>query len=128
MPLSEDEQRILHEIERSFYEHDPDFAKGVSETTLYRTSGRNSKWAVAGFVAGFALLLLSFASSALLALLAFVVMVSCALVLERNVRRMGKHGWSDLTQSVRDKGFPNVLGDTRKRLGKRFKRDDTAER
>ena len=128
MPLSEDEQRILHEIERSFYEHDPDFAKGVSETTLYRTSGRNSKWAVAGFVAGFALLVLSFASSALLALLAFVMMVSCALVLERNVRRMGKSGWSELTQSVRDKGFPNVLGDTRRRLGKRFKRDDTAER
>ena len=124
MPLSEDEQRILHEIERSFYEHDPDFAKGVSQTTLSPRAGRNTKWAVIGFLGGFVLLLASFATSRLLALLAFGVMVSCALMLERNLRRLGKSGWSDITQSVRDRGFPNVLGDTRKRLGKRFKRDE----
>ena len=29
MPLSEDEQRILDEIERSFYKHDPAFARNV---------------------------------------------------------------------------------------------------
>ena len=124
MPLSEDEQRILHEIERSFYEHDPDFAKGVSQTTLSPSAGRNTKWAVLGFVGGFVLLVLSFAASRLLALAAFLLMVSCALMLERNLRRLGKSGWSDLTQSVRDRGFPTVLGDTRKRLGKRFKRDE----
>lgn len=124
MPLSEDEQRILHEIERSFYEHDPDFAKGVSRTTLSAGAGRNTKWAVALFIGGFVLLLASFATSRLLALLAFVLMVGCALVLERSLRRLGKSGWSDITQSVRARGFPTVLGDTRKRLGKRFRRDE----
>ena len=34
MPLSEDEQRILHEIERRFYEHDPEYAKSIESTTL----------------------------------------------------------------------------------------------
>ena len=41
VPLSEDEQRILHEIERRFYESDPAFASQVSQTTLYRHAGRN---------------------------------------------------------------------------------------
>ena len=36
MPLSEDEQRILHQIEQQFYESDPAFAQQVSQTTLYR--------------------------------------------------------------------------------------------
>ncbi len=124
MPLSEDEQRILHEIERSFYEHDPAFAKGVSETTLYRQAGRNAKWAFLGLVAGFVLLIVSFASNRFLGFAAFLLMLSCALVLERNFRKMGKAGWAELTQTVRERGFPNVLGDTRNRLGKRFKRDD----
>ena len=124
MPLSEDEQRILHEIERSFYEHDPAFAKGVSETTLYRHAGRNCKWAGLGFVAGLVLLVASFASNRVLGFVAFLLMLGATLVFERNFRKMGKAGWQELTQTVREKGFPNVLGDTRKRLGQRFKRDD----
>jgi hypothetical protein len=124
VPLSEDEQRILHEIERSFYEPDPAFAKGVSETTLYRHAGRNAKWAALGLVAGFLLLIFSFASNRLIGFFAFLLMLGCALSLERNFRKMGKAGWAELTQTVRDRGFPNVLGDTRNRLGKRFKRDD----
>lgn len=125
MPLSEDEQRILHEIERSFYEHDPAFAKGVSETTLYRHAGRNCKWAALGFLGGLVLLVVSFASNRLLGFVAFLLMLGCALALERNFRKMGKAGWAELTQTVRDRGFPNVLGDTRKKLGNRFKRDDS---
>lgn len=126
MPLSEDEQRILHEIERSFYEHDPAFAKGVSETTLYRHAGRNAKWAFLGLIAGFVLLVLTFASNRLVGFFAFLLMLGCALSLERNFRKMGKAGWAELTQTLRERGFPNVVGDTRKRLGDRFKRDDTS--
>lgn len=53
-------------------------------------------------------------------------MLGCALSLERNFRKMGKAGWAELTQTMRERGFPNVVGDTRKRLGDRFKRDDTS--
>ena len=60
MPLSEDEQRILKEIEANLNETDPRLVQEVSETTLYRHSARAIKWAVFGFVAGLALLLFTF--------------------------------------------------------------------
>ncbi|HYX44684.1 MAG TPA: DUF3040 domain-containing protein, partial [Acidimicrobiales bacterium] len=63
MPLSEDEQRILHEIEQQFYESDPAFAREVGKTTLYRHAGRNLKWAALGFICGFVLLVGGFTAS-----------------------------------------------------------------
>ena len=123
MPLSEDEQRILHEIERSFYEHDPAFARGVSKHTLYRHAGRNCKWAALGFFAGLVVLLASFASNPFIGFFGFLLMLASALVFERNLRKMGRAGWHDVTKSVRDRGLPDVLTDTRKRLRERFRRD-----
>jgi hypothetical protein len=52
MPLSEDEQRILREIEANLSVTDPKLVQQVSDTTLYRHSSRMIKWAVLGFVAG----------------------------------------------------------------------------
>lgn len=125
MPLSEDEQRILHEIERSFYENDPAFARGVSQTTLFRHSGRNLKYAGLGFVAGTILLVVSFASSLVLGMIGFLAMLGSAFVFERNLRRMGKAGWEQMAQSVRDKGIGDMLGNTRSRLRDRFRRNDS---
>ena len=125
MPLSEDEQRILHEIERSFYEHDPAFAKGVRETSLYRHAGRNCKWAALGFVGGLVVLLVSFAANRFLGFFGFLFMLGSALVFESNLRKMGRAGWKDMTRTVRERGFPSVLGDTRQRLRERFKKDET---
>lgn len=122
MPLSEDEQRILHEIERSFYEHDPEFARGVKETTLYRHAGRNCKWSALGFAAGLVLLVGAFASNRIVGFLGFLLMLGSTLVFERNLRKMGRAGWQDVAKSVRERGFPDVLGDTRRRLRERFKR------
>jgi hypothetical protein len=125
VPLSEDEQRILHEIERSFYENDPDFARGVSQTTLYRHAGRNLKYAGLGFVAGMVLLVVSFASSLVLAMAGFLAMLGSAFLFERNLRRMGKAGWEQVTQTVRDRGIGERLGKTRNRLRDRFRRDES---
>lgn len=125
VPLSEDEQRILHEIERSFYEHDPAFARGVSQTTLYRHAGRNLKYAAAGFVVGMVVLLASFASSLILGMVGFLAMLGSAFVFERNLRKMGRAGWQQMTQSMRDKGIGDVMGTTRSRLRDRFRRDDS---
>ncbi len=123
MPLSEDEQRILHEIERSFYEHDPAFAREVSEKPLYRHAGRNCKWAAFGFLCGLVLLLASFASHPIVGFVGFLLMLGSALVFERNLRKMGRAGWQDVTRSVRDKSFPDVLQDARKRFRDHFKRE-----
>lgn len=124
MPLSEDEQRILHEIERSFYENDPDFARGVRESpTVYRHAGRNMKWAALGFVAGLVVLVV-FLSSLVLALIGFAAMLGSALIFERNLRKLGRAGLAQISESVRSRGFPDVFGDTRRRLRDRFKRSD----
>ena len=66
MPLSEDEQRILHQIEQQFYESDPDFATS-QQTWLYRHAFRNIKWAALGLVAGLVFLLLTLSVHLLLA-------------------------------------------------------------
>ncbi|HEX2039490.1 MAG TPA: DUF3040 domain-containing protein [Acidimicrobiales bacterium] len=124
MPLSEDEQRILHEIERSFYENDPAFAKGVSQTTLYRHAGRNLKFSALGFVTGLVVLLVSFASSLVLGMAGFLAMLGSAFVFERNLRKMGRAGWEQWTKSVRDRNIGDMLGNTRSRLRDRFRRDD----
>jgi hypothetical protein len=123
VPLSEDEQRILHEIERSFYENDPAFARGVSETTLYRHAGRNLKYAGLGFVAGMVLLVVSFASSLLLGMVGFLAMLGSAFVFERNLRKMGRAGWQEMTRSVRANGVRTFMGNTGRKVRQRFRRE-----
>ncbi|MDP1807263.1 MAG: DUF3040 domain-containing protein [Acidimicrobiales bacterium] len=124
MPLSEDEQRILHEIEQQFYESDPAFARGVGKTTLYRHAGRNLKWAALGFLCGFVLLVGSFATSLFLGFVGFAIMLACAFIFERNLRKMGKAGWKQVTGSFKTTQVKEQFGDVGKRLKKRFKREE----
>ena len=124
MPLSEDEQRILHEIEQQFYESDPAFAREVGSTTLYRHAGRNLKWAALGFLCGFVLLVVAFTSSVFLGLAGFLVMLACALVFERNLRKMGRAGWRQITESMRAGHLRDYFGDAGKRLRRRFRHDE----
>lgn len=124
MPLSEDEQRILHEIERQFYEQDPDFARNVSSTSIYTHAGRNLKWAALGFIAGLVFMLASFASSVWVGAVGFAIMLACALVFERNLRRMGRAGWHSMTRAMGGGGLRNYLGDAGRRMRDRFKREE----
>jgi hypothetical protein len=128
VPLSEDEQRILHEIEQQFYESDPAFAREVGKTSLYRHAGRNLKWAALGFVLGFGLLIASFAYSLVLGFAGFLVMLGCAFVFERNLRKMGKAGWREMTGKGRAANkatnVRNTLGDAGKRLRKKFRKEE----
>ena len=125
MPLSEDEQRILHEIERRFYEHDPEYAKTIESTTLYRSLGRNCKWAALGFLAGLIILMVSFASNEVLGVFGFVVMLASAIILIHNLRLMGRHGMRQLAESVRARHVNESVDDALRRLRRRFGRDDT---
>jgi hypothetical protein len=124
MPLSEDEQRILKEIEANLTETDPRLVQEVSETTLYRHSARAIKWAVFGFVAGLALLLFTFTRVLLLGVVGFLVMLGCLLVIERNVRKLGKAGLENLTSSMRTGTLKNVFGNAGRRWRERWRRDD----
>ena len=124
MPLSPEEQKILQEIEKSFYEHDPQFSKKVSESTIYRVAGRNLKWLALGFILAFAFTIWSFTQSLFLGVLGFLVMLACAFFFERNLRKMGRAGWQQMTEQMRSHNVNDVLGDTRRRLRERFKRED----
>ena len=121
MPLSEDEQRILHEIEQQFYESDPAFARGVGKTTLYRHAGRNLKWAGAGFVAGLVILILGFTQSVILGFLGFLVMVGCAFWFYVNLAKMGRAGLQSVSQKTGN--ITEIMGRRSQKLKDRFRRD-----
>jgi hypothetical protein len=119
MPLSEDEQRILQDIERSFYETDPKFAETVSRTTLYRHAGRNCKWAVVLFVISLVVLVTSFVDFPLIAFLGFMGMVAAAAVFVKNVRRIGNAGFKEVTEQIAAKD----AGGSRGRFFDRFRKE-----
>ena len=104
MPLSEDEQRILSEIEDKLYESDPSLAKEVASTTVYTAPLRSVRWAAAGFVAGVVMMIVTLSTSYLLAFVGFLIMLAAALVLERGARSLGKVGIDQITQQLRGSG------------------------
>ena len=125
MPLSEDEQRILREIEQQFYDTDPDFARGVGTTSLYRHGFRRMKLAVLLFVAGLAVLAwMLVLGNALAAFgLGAVPMFGAALVFEANLRKLGKAGLEQVTNSARAAGIRDAFGNAQRRARGRFRRD-----
>ena len=124
MPLSEDEQRILHQIEQQFYESDPAFAREVAKTTVYSHAGRNLKWAALGFFCGFVLLVASFAYSLILGFAGFLIMLGCAFVFERNLRKLGRAGWKQMAGSAKAANLKESWGEAGKRFRKRFRKEE----
>jgi hypothetical protein len=126
MPLSEDEQRILREIEQQFYATDPEFAREVGETTLYRHGLRRLKLAAVLFVLGLVVLVtMLVAGNALLAFgLGAVPMFGAALLFEANLRAMGRAGLQQVTSSLKANAFKDALGNARSRARERFRRDE----
>lgn len=123
VPLSEDEQRILDEIESHLYESDPRLAREVAETTVYRHAFRNIKWATLGFVAGIILMVWLLSTSYLLAFCGFLLMLLSLLVLEHNTRRLGRVGLEQMSQTMRGGGLRSVVGGASARMRERFGRD-----
>ena len=127
MPLSEDEERILQEIAQRFYEDDPTFAREVSETTLYRHTVRRMKWSLVGLVAGAVFLVATLSTSYLVSFAGFLVMLGCALVFERNLRKLGKAGIDHLSKAVRANGLRDALGGAGQRMRDRLNRRQDEE-
>jgi hypothetical protein len=116
VPLSEEEQRILHEMEQKLYEHDRGFVDRVRSPRAF--AHRSLRGSVAVFVAGFAVVILSFRSSLLLATFGFLVMLLAALLFERSARQ------TVVTKSDESPGAPakgRLLSDELSIIGKRFR-------
>ncbi len=124
MPLSEDEKRILKEIEQQLKEQDPHLAREVSSYTVLRHTFRNLRWAAVGLVVGAVFIWLSLSRSVVAAFVGFLVMFGSAMYLERNMRRLGRAGVSQLAQrNPNRRSLRQVLDDSRRRMGDREDRD-----
>lgn len=124
MPLSEEEQKILREIEAQLNATDPDLVEQVSRTTLYRHAARHIRWAAVGFVIGLVVLVLTFAQSLPAALVAFGAMLACLLVIEHNLRKLGRHGMQTLTGGFRGEGgLRGYMAERGRVWRERFRRD-----
>ena len=113
VPLSEDAQRILQQIEQQFYVDDPELAGEIGTHTLYVHCRRQLRWASAGFIAGVVILsgALFFAASFLIAFGGFVLMLAMALLAERALRKMGRAGIDQLTSRFREGPLGGYLAD-----------------
>lgn len=100
MPLSDDEQRILREIEENL-KTDERFAQSVSSPGLYRHSVRIVRRASAALVLSLVGLVLALRVHFLLAFAVFVAMLALLLVIEGQVRMMGRAGMQDIAQNLR---------------------------
>lgn len=128
MPLSEHEQRILAELEESLVRQDPQFAERVRSKNVYRHAGRQCKWAALGFIAGLAVLVAFYSQSVVVGLVGVALMFGSAVVFERNLRRLGKASWHDITrprhQGEAPVGIEHAVQGTRDWIRSRlFRRD-----
>ena len=100
MPLSEDEQRILRQLEQQL-ETDKDFAQNVSQAGLYRHAVKTVRWATLGVVASLGFTIATLQIHFALAFLGFVGMLACAVVIEGKLRAMSKAGYKDVVEVLR---------------------------
>ncbi|MCB0972748.1 MAG: DUF3040 domain-containing protein [Acidimicrobiales bacterium] len=129
MPLSEDEQRILQQIESQFYESDPELAGEIGNHSIYTACLRWMRWAGALFLFGLAVLVvaLATATSFLVSFAGFVVMLGASLWFERSLRKMGRAGMAQLSESIGAGGLRDYFGETGERMRSRLRREDEAD-
>ena len=118
MPLSEDEQRILQEIEQQFYARDPILADEISSHSIYAGCIRRMKWAGLWFTVGVVILVVALitATTFLVAFGGFVLMLVAALWFERSLRKLGEVGKEQLARSLRAGGLRDYFEASGERL------------
>ncbi len=108
MPLSENEQNILAEIERHLEETDPGLARHVGKRSVYRHAVGSLKWSILGFVVGLGLMVATLRVHYLVAFAGFLVMLVSALGFERNLRMMGRAGIAQVSSAFRAANPPTA--------------------
>lgn len=88
MPLDDKEQEILAQIERQFYEEDPELARAVKR--IERPSRIGVRLSLLGVIAGLAIVI-AYVSITWVAVLGFALLVASATAL---VNAMRARGWS----------------------------------
>jgi hypothetical protein len=86
MPLDDKEQKILEEIERRFYEEDPELARAVKK--IERPSRIGVRLSVLGVIAGLAIII-AYVSITWVAAIGFALLVASATALVNALRLRG---------------------------------------
>ncbi|MGD0742708.1 MAG: DUF3040 domain-containing protein [Acidimicrobiales bacterium] len=118
MPLSEDEQRILHEMEEKLFAHDRGFASRTRPKAPRTLANRSMRWSAVVFVIGFAVLLVAFRSSTLIATFGFLLMLAAALLFERSARQA--FGGGDAAPA-RSRARPRPISEELSMIGRRLR-------
>lgn len=87
MPLSDEEARLLHQLEQSLAADDPDFASTLRGSKLLAKSKRVATLSIVGFLAGIGLLFAGLQNRPWLGILGFVVMVGAVYIFVTAGRR-----------------------------------------
>ncbi len=124
MPLSEDEQRILTQIEQQLYEEDPGLAHEVSSTTVFSHGFKHLRLAALGVVAGLGILLGTLSTSYWLAFGGFLIMLASAYYGEQNLRRVGRAGLQQVTGNARGSSGKGFFGDASQKMRDRLNEGD----
>ena len=124
MPLSEDEQRILTQIEQQLYQDDPGLAHEVSSTTVFSHGFKHIRLAALGFVIGLAVLLGTLSISYWLSFVGFLIMLMSAWYGEKNLRRVGRAGLQQVTGNARGSSGRGFFGDAGQRMRDRLNDPD----
>lgn len=102
MPLSDNEQRLLEQMERALYAEDPKFASTMRGPARRPGSGRRLLIGISGVVVGLVLLVVSLAQSQVaLGVVGFVSMLSGTAYAVSGHRRGGPTGVVQGNGSVR---------------------------
>ncbi|MEJ7690938.1 MAG: DUF3040 domain-containing protein [Nocardioidaceae bacterium] len=130
MPLSEEEQRLLEQMEEALAAEDPQFVSALRGASSRRHHKRIVIASVVGFLAGVAVLMTgAVVANTVVAVVGFVVMLACAYLALTHGRRLSEPdlppnvhpiGRSKQTSSEsRQSGFMNRMEDRWRR-----RRDD----
>lgn len=108
MPLSEEELRLLEQMERALVQEDPKFVSTIRGTTMRRTARRRILLAGLGFLAGVAMLMTgAITRITVLGIAGFVVMLGMAALALTTWRGRGISGES---RAVGDTGLSVIDG------------------
>jgi hypothetical protein len=121
VPLSEHEQRILHEMEQNLRDQDPKFVGRVASRGQLHQILKAMRWPGIVFVVGFAVMIVSFRSSLILASCGFAVMLFSALYFERKLRQMDNAAITMFPRPFAHRGLGEELSGLQRRLRDHFK-------
>ncbi len=124
MPLSDEEARLLHQLEQSLAADDPDFASTLRGSKLLAKSKRVATLSIVGFLTGLGLLFGGVVTkSTWLGVLGFVVMLGAVYIFVT----AGRSGFGGSAELSRPSAAPKPSGSFVDRMEERWHRRQTGD-